>query len=54
MIQLTSQIFFVCVVHSPSEQVHGNSTSKICERFMNHLRANIVSKGTNIVSKGTT
>ena len=25
-----------CVEHSPSEKVHGNSTSEISERFMNH------------------
>ena len=27
----------LCVKHSPSEQVHGNSTSEISGRFINHL-----------------
>ena len=30
-----------CVKHSPSEQVHGNSTSEISERFINHLEEQI-------------
>ena len=30
-----------CVKHSPSEQVHGNSTSKILERLINHLEEQI-------------
>ena len=29
------------VKHSPSEQVHGNSTSEILERFINHLEEQI-------------
>ena len=30
-----------CIKHSPSEKVHGNSTSEISERFMNHLEKQI-------------
>ena len=30
-----------CVKHSPSEQLHGNSTSEISERFINHLEEQI-------------
>ena len=30
-----------CVKHSPGEKVHGNSTSEILERFLNHLEEQI-------------
>ena len=30
-----------CVKHSPSEKVHGNSTSEISERFISHLEEQI-------------
>ena len=31
-----------CVKHSPSKQVHGNSTSEISKRFTNHLEEQIL------------
>ena len=33
--------FYNHVLNSPSEQVHGNSTSEISERFVNHLEEQI-------------
>ena len=36
-----NEFLLSCVKHSPSEQVHGNSTSEISERFINHLEEQI-------------
>ena len=41
-----------CVKHSPSEQVHGNSTSEISERFINHLEEQISFLREQIRNKG--
>ena len=41
-----------CVKHSPSEQVHGNSTSEISERFINHLEEQISFLSEQIRNKG--